>query len=68
MPNMADCELVWALGGIVQCVIRLRKDFKNILISVAAHINHIRTVAGVDHVGIGSDFDGVDRSVHLQQI
>jgi membrane dipeptidase len=35
----------------------------------AAHINHIRTVAGVDHVGIGSDYDGVDRSVdELQQI
>jgi microsomal dipeptidase-like Zn-dependent dipeptidase len=36
--------------------------------SVAAHINYIRTVAGVDHVGIGSDYDGVDRSVYLQKI
>lgn len=26
---------------------------------VADHIDHVRTVAGVDHVGIGSDFDGV---------
>lgn len=26
---------------------------------VADHIDHIRKVAGVDHVGIGSDFDGV---------
>ena len=26
---------------------------------VADHIEHIRDVAGVDHVGIGSDFDGV---------
>jgi membrane dipeptidase len=26
---------------------------------VADHIDHIRTVAGVDHVGLGSDFDGV---------
>jgi membrane dipeptidase len=24
------------------------------------HIDHIATVAGVDHVGLGSDFDGVD--------
>jgi membrane dipeptidase len=24
------------------------------------HIDHIAKVAGVDHVGIGSDFDGVD--------
>ena len=27
---------------------------------VADHIEHIRKIAGVDHVGIGSDFDGVD--------
>jgi membrane dipeptidase len=27
---------------------------------VADHIDHIRTVAGVDHVGIGGDFDGND--------
>jgi membrane dipeptidase len=27
---------------------------------VADHIDHIRKVAGPDHVGIGSDFDGVD--------
>jgi len=26
---------------------------------VADHIEHIRQVAGVDHVGIGSDFDGI---------
>jgi membrane dipeptidase len=26
---------------------------------VADHIEHIRTVAGVDHVGLGSDFDGI---------
>ena len=23
------------------------------------HIDHLRAVAGVDHVGIGSDFDGI---------
>jgi membrane dipeptidase len=25
---------------------------------VADHVDHVRTLAGVDHVGIGSDFDG----------
>lgn len=30
------------------------------LAQVADHIEHIRQVAGVDHVGIGSDFDGID--------
>lgn len=27
---------------------------------VADHIEHIRDVAGVDHVGLGSDFDGIE--------
>jgi membrane dipeptidase len=27
---------------------------------VADHIDHVRAVAGVDHVGIGGDFDGTD--------
>jgi membrane dipeptidase len=26
---------------------------------VANHIDHIRDVAGIDHVGVGSDFDGL---------
>ena len=26
---------------------------------VADHVEHIRKIAGVDHVGIGSDFDGM---------
>ena len=30
---------------------------------VADHIEHIRKVAGVDHVGIGSDFDGINENV-----
>jgi membrane dipeptidase len=29
------------------------------LAQVADHIEHVRDVAGVDHVGIGSDFDGI---------
>nr|XP_045592336.1 dipeptidase 1-like [Procambarus clarkii] len=28
---------------------------------VVAHINHVRTVAGAHHVGIGADFDGVNK-------
>lgn len=27
---------------------------------VADHIEHVRDVAGIEHVGIGSDFDGID--------
>lgn len=29
------------------------------LADVADHIDHVRRVAGIDHVGIGSDFDGI---------
>jgi membrane dipeptidase len=30
------------------------------LAMVADHIDHIRRVAGIDHVGLGSDFDGIE--------
>jgi membrane dipeptidase len=30
------------------------------LAQVADHIDHIRRIAGIDHIGIGSDFDGID--------
>src|SRR5207253_5550522 len=30
---------------------------------VADHIDHIRKIAGIDHIGIGSDFDGISQKV-----
>ena len=30
------------------------------LAQIADHVDHIRQVAGVDHVGLGSDFDGIE--------
>jgi membrane dipeptidase len=30
---------------------------------VADHVEHVRRVAGVDHVGIGADFDGITENV-----
>jgi membrane dipeptidase len=36
---------------------------KATLAQVADHIDHVRKVAGVDHVGIGSDFDGISENV-----
>jgi membrane dipeptidase len=39
------------------------------LVQVADHIDHIRQVAGVDHVGLGSDFDGIgDGPVGLEGV
>jgi membrane dipeptidase len=39
------------------------------LAQVADHIEHIRDVAGIDHVGLGSDFDGIpDAPVGLENV
>ena len=50
-------------GGVVMQVfyppyISIDDSIANIS-DVANHIEHIRTVAGINHVGIGSDFDGI---------
>jgi membrane dipeptidase len=39
------------------------------LAQVADHVEHIRRVAGIDHVGLGSDFDGIpDAPVGLEGV
>jgi membrane dipeptidase len=45
---LADSTRVW-----------LRQAPRATLQQVADHVEHIRDVAGVDHVGLGSDFDGI---------
>ena len=51
-------------GGVVMQLfyppyINTNVDSTAVLSEVADHIEHIRDVAGIDHVGIGSDFDGI---------
>jgi membrane dipeptidase len=36
---------------------------KATLADVADHIDHVKRVAGIDHVAIGSDFDGTDNQL-----
>lgn len=36
---------------------------KATLAQVADHIDHIRKVAGIDHIGLGGDFDGITQVV-----
>ena len=31
--------------------------------TIIQHINHVRDLVGIDHVGIGSDYDGVGDSL-----
>ncbi len=43
---------------------RKKHDFHNVDISVVVdHIDHVVRLAGIDHVGFGSDFDGVGPSL-----
>jgi membrane dipeptidase len=36
---------------------------KATIAQVADHIDHIRNVAGIDHLGLGSDFDGISTTI-----
>lgn len=36
---------------------------KATIAQVADHIDHIRKVAGIDHIGVGADFDGITQTV-----
>ncbi len=44
----------------VDAWIAARPQPKSTLMQVADHIDHIRKVAGIEHIGIGGDFGGVD--------
>ena len=46
----------------MQAWVDSRKVPRATLAQVADHIDHIRQVAGIDHVGIGSDFDGISKT------
>jgi membrane dipeptidase len=59
-----------AAAGLKHSDLTARKEFadtwdgpprpKADLSDVVAHVEHAREVAGVDHIGIGGDYDGVD--------
>jgi membrane dipeptidase len=49
-------------GGLVMVTFVpgfLKAGGKATLSDAADHLDHIRTIAGADHVGIGGDFDGI---------
>jgi membrane dipeptidase len=65
--NLTD-EMIKALaakGGVIQinffCNFVTRKPgVRATLADVVAHIDHVKQIAGIDAIGIGSDFDGID--------
>ena len=64
--NMTD-EMIVALakkGGVIQvnfncAFLTTEKPPHATLADVVAHIDHIRKIAGIDALGIGSDYDGI---------
>jgi membrane dipeptidase len=63
-----DAQLELLRAGVTDTAQRrqIRRDFlaqhpwpHATIADVVAHIEHVRDVAGIDHVGIGGDYDGV---------
>ena len=49
-----------AAGSRPPRTLRALRQPRATLDDVVAHVEHVREVAGVDHVGLGGDYDGVD--------
>lgn len=61
--NLTDDQLraLAARGGVAQVTFYngfLRTDGEATILDAIAHLNHMIHVAGIEHVGIGTDFDG----------
>jgi membrane dipeptidase len=50
-----------AIGARMQAWMQANPQPFATVSDVADHIDHVRKIAGIDHIGIGSDFDGIDR-------
>ncbi|CAI8014227.1 Dipeptidase 1 [Geodia barretti] len=55
MPANGGVVMVNFYPGFINCSSTASLE------QVADHIDHICSVAGVDHIGIGADYDGIDR-------
>lgn len=61
--NLTDEQMraLAARGGVAQTTIYqgfLRKDGEATILDVMAHLDHAVKVMGIEHVGLGTDFDG----------
>ena len=61
--NLTDDQMraLAAKGGVAQTTIYhgfLRNDAEATILDVIAHLEHAIDVMGIDHVGLGTDFDG----------
>ena len=61
--NLTDDQLraLAARGGVAQVTLYhgfLRKDGEADILDAIAHLEHAVSIVGIDHVGLGTDFDG----------
>ncbi len=63
MPENGGVVMVNFMSGFVVPTDELKADkrARGTLSTVVDHIDHIVKVAGIDHVGLGADYDGVTR-------
>ncbi len=63
LPRNGGVVMINFFSGFIVPTEELRRDkqARGTLNMVVDHIEHVIKVAGIDHVGIGSDFDGVPR-------
>lgn len=66
LENAERTRLTSQLGGNANAVTRAVDAWRTAnptprasLLQVADHIDHVKKVAGIDHVGLGGDFDGI---------
>ncbi len=66
--NLSDDQIraIAATGGVIGVIFYppfLTSNYSASINTVIAHIDYIVNLVGVDHVALGSDFDGIERTV-----
>ena len=69
--NLTDemIKLLSDKGGVMGmnfCSSFLGDEETSSIKEIIAHIKHIRNIAGIDVIALGSDFDGIDNEVEIQ--
>ena len=64
LPKNGGVVMINFYSGFIVPTEELKRDPKSrgTLSDVVDHIEHVIKVAGIDHVGIGSDYDGINRT------
>ena len=64
LPKNGGVVMINFFSGFITPTAELKRDktARGTLQNVADHIDHAVKIAGIDHVGLGGDFDGIDRT------